>query len=437
MGKVINIEPLTRLEGHGKLTIKLGDADKVEKVMFSVTSTRFFEKFLEGRPMEQAPRIVPRICGICPVPHHLASSKAVDDAWGLKIPKTAEKLRRLMINAKQISSHALHFFALAAPDFVFGPLADPAVRNVVGIIKHKPEWGKNALEIMKIAQIFIKDYAGKAIHPMNSLPGGVARPLPEEIRDKYLKMMDRLVELTLWTVDLAKTVVEKYLDVIKTLGVTPLYYIGLTDENGVHDIYDGVIRVQDPDGKIVVQKPPQQYMDFLGEYVAPHSLATHIFYKDVGYPDGIWDGGPLPMINVAEKMKTPLADQALKEMRDITGRPCHLPLANNWARIIELVEAVERMKQLLEDPDICDTDVMLSDVEPKEGVGVGCVEAPRGLLIHNYWCDDKGIIKKANLIVATNNSIGAEQKVMETLAKQIFEEKILEKIKLPDPIIPT
>ncbi|MHA1311161.1 MAG: Ni/Fe hydrogenase subunit alpha [Candidatus Helarchaeota archaeon] len=436
MGKVIDIEPLTRLEGHGKLTIKLTDDEKVDKVMFSITSTRFFEKFLEGRPMEQAPRITPRICGICPVPHHLASSKAVDDAWGLKIPKTAEKLRRLMINAKQISSHALHFFALAAPDLIFGPTADPAIRNVVGIIKKKPEWGLNALEIMKIAQLFIKDYAGKAIHPMNSLPGGVARPLPEEIRDRYLKKMDRLVELTLWTVDLAKTVVNHYLDVIKTLGVTELYNVGIAN-NGVHDIYDGTIRVMDPKGKIVEDTKPQEYMNFLGEYVTSYSLATHIFYKPVGYPDGIWDGGPLPMLNVADKMKTPIADKALKELREIVGHPCHMPLVNNWARIVELVEAVERMKELLEDPDICDTDVKLSDVEPREGMGVGCVEAPRGLLIHNYWSDSKGIITKANLIVATNNSVGGEQKVMETLAKQIFEEKILEKIKIPDPIIPT
>jgi len=434
MGKVIDIEPLTRLEGHGKLTIKLSDDNKVEKVMFSVTSTRFFEKFLEGRPMEQAPRIVPRICGICPVPHHIASSKAVDDAWGLKIPKTAAKLRKLMINAKQISSHALHFFALAAPDLLFGPFADPAIRNVVGIIKYRPEWGKNALEIMKIAQMFIKDFAGKAIHPMNSLPGGVARPLPEEIRDKYLKQMDRLVELTLWTVDLAKKVVEAYLDAIKVLGTTPLYYVAVCN-NGIHDIYEGNIRVMDPDGKIVVDKPPQQYLEFLGEEVVPHSLATHIYYKPAGYPAGIWDSGPLPAINVADKMATPLADKALKEMREITGRPCHFPLANNWARVIEIVEAVETMKQLLEDPDICDTDVMLSDVEPKEGVGVGLVQAPRGMLIHNYWCDDKGIITKANLIVATNNSIGAEQKVMETLAKQVFEENILSKIKLPEPFI--
>ena len=436
MGKVINIEPLTRLEGHGKLTIKLTDDEKVDNVLFSVTSTRFFEKFLEGRPMEQAPRITPRICGICPVPHHLASSKAVDDAWGLRIPKTAEKLRRLMINAKQISSHALHFFALAAPDFIFGPLADPAIRNVVGIIKHKPEWGMNALEIMKITQIFIKDFAGKAIHPTNSLPGGMARPLPEDLRDKYIKKMDRLVELTLWTVDLAKTVVNHYLDVITTLGVTPLYGVGPC-KNGVHDIYDGNIRVMDPKGKIVVDKPPQEYLEFLAEQVVPHSLATHIFYKPAGYPAGIWDAGPLPMINIAEKMKTPLADKALKEMREVIGRPCHMPLANNWARIVELVEAVEMMKTLLEDSDICNTDVMLSDVQPRKGIGIGMVEAPRGMLIHNYWSDDKGLIEKANLIVATNNSIGAEQKVMEILAKQVFDEKILDKIKLPDPIIPT
>ena len=437
MSKEIVIEPATRLEGHAKIVIKLGKDNKVEDAHFSVVVTRFFEKFLEGRLMERVVRISPRICGICPEAHHLAAISAVEAAWDITPPTPALKLRDLMAQAKQISSHALHFYALAAPDFLVGPLAEPQYRNVVAVIKNLPDAGKKAIELMRIGQDLCFLLGGRAIHPVTCVPGGQAKPITEEERDEQLKRIERALELTNFTVDLAKKVVNDYLDVITKLGVFESFYVGLAN-NGVHTIFgDATIRVMSPDGKIVADFPKKDYLDYIAEHVALHSYATHIFYKQAGYPDGIWRAGPLGRINVVDKMETPLAQEALKEFRDAVGRPCTATLAYNWARIVELVEAVEKAKILLEDPDIVSKDVKLADVEPKEGNGVGVVEAPRGLLIHNYWSDDKGVCTKANLIVATNHNIATVEKSLLVTAKQIFEDKIHEKLKLPEPMIKT
>ncbi|MEM3563434.1 MAG: Ni/Fe hydrogenase subunit alpha [Candidatus Jordarchaeaceae archaeon] len=437
MSKEIVIEPATRLEGHAKIVIKLDKNNKVEDAHFGVTVTRFFEKFVEGRLMERVIRIVPRICGICPEAHHLASVSAVEAAWGITPPKAALKLRDLLLQAKTISSHALHFYALAAPDFLVGPLAEPQYRNVVTVIKHLPDAGKKAIELMKIGQELCFLIGGRAVHPVTSVPGGQSKPMTEEERDEQLKRIDRAMELTKFTVDLAKKVVGDYLDVITKLGVFDSYYIGLA-KGGAHTIFgDATVRVMSPDGKIAADFAKKDYLNYVAEHVAPHSYATHIFFKPVGYPEGIWRAGPLGRINVVDKMETPLAQEALKEFRDAVGRPCNATLAYNWARIVELVEAVEKAKMLLEDPDIVSTDVKLADVEPKEGNGVGIVEAPRGTLIHHYWSDEKGICTKANLIVATNHNIAAVEKSFLVTAKQIFEDKIHEKLKLPEPMIKT
>ncbi|RLI60008.1 MAG: Ni/Fe hydrogenase subunit alpha, partial [Candidatus Thorarchaeota archaeon] len=228
--KIIRIDPVTRLEGHGSLTIKLGPGNKVLDVQFNVSSTRFFEKFLEGRPMEEAPRIAPRICGICPIPHHLASVKAVEDAWGVTPPPAAIKLRRLLIEAKQLSSHAIHFYALAAPDFVFGPFADPAVRNVAAVLKHLPDVAVQAIKLMQFGQDLCRTVGIKQIHPTVAIPGGMMSPLSEEERDRWLKEIPELMENIQKTVDLAKKVVNDYIDVVTRVAVTPTYYIGLVND---------------------------------------------------------------------------------------------------------------------------------------------------------------------------------------------------------------
>ncbi|MHA1484849.1 MAG: Ni/Fe hydrogenase subunit alpha [Candidatus Thorarchaeota archaeon] len=434
--KVIRIDPVTRLEGHGTLTIKLGPGNKVKDIQFNVNSTRFFEKFLEGRPMEEAPRIAPRICGICPIPHHLASLKAVEAAWDVTPPPAAIKLRRLLIEAKQLSSHAIHFYALAAPDFVFGPLASPAVRNVAAVLKHLPDVAVQAIKLMEFGQELCATIGAKAIHPTTGIPGGMLYALKEEERDDWLKKVPEMLENIHKTVDLAKTVVNLYIEVITKLAVTPTYYVGLTND-GTHDIYDGKIRVMDPDGKIVKEFMPHEYTKYYGEHVPKHSYATHIYYKPAGYPEGIWRANTLARCNVNDRMATPLADAALKEMRELVGRPSHHTFVYHYARIVELVQAAEMIKTLLEDPEIVSTDVKLSDVEPKAGNGVGVVEAPRGILLHNYESDDKGMLVKANLIVATNNNIAGIEKSLMVAAKQIFEDKVLEKITLPEPMVKT
>jgi F420-non-reducing hydrogenase large subunit len=434
--KTIRIDPVTRLEGHGSLTLTLGKDGKVKDVQFNVNSTRFFEKFLEGRPMEEAPRIAPRICGICPIPHHLASVKAVEAAWGITPPPAAVKLRRLMIEAKQLSSHAIHFYALAAPDFVFGPFADPSVRNVAAVLKHLPDVAVQAIKLMEFGQELIKTVGAKAVHPTTAIPGGQLCPMSEEDRDLWLGKVPEMLENIHKTVDLAKKVVTDYLDVITKVAVVPTYYIGMANK-GVLDIYEGTARVMDPDGKIVADFEAKDYRDYYGEHIPKHSYATHIYYKPAGYPEGIWRANTLARCNVADKMATPLADAALKEMRELVGRPSHHTFAYHYARIVEMVQAAEWIKTLLEDPEIVSKDVKLADVEPKAGEGVGLVEAPRGILLHNYTSDERGMLTKANLIVATNNNIAGIEKSLMVAAKQVFEEKAHESLKLPEPLVKT
>ena len=433
MVKEIEVEPITRLEGHGGLRVVLGDDGKVQNVQFNITSTRFFEKFCEGRYCEHIPRITPRICGICPIPHHLTPTKAVEDAWGVKIPTPALKLRQLLMNAKQFSSHVLHFYALAAPDFLLGPMADPALRNVVHVINKMPDVGAMALKMMDFGQKLCAAIGGKSVHPISAIVGGMKKPLDEQLRDKFLKEIDEQIEFTKKTVDIGLKVVDDYWDVIANVGVVPTYYLGYT-KNGVHDIYDGDIRIVTPEGE-KIDYDVHKYLDVLGEHIPKHSYATHMYYKPAGYPEGIYRANCLAMINAVDKMATPLADEALKAFRDKVGPISHHTFAYHWARLIELVESVELIKKYLEDPDICNLDCKTLDIEPKEGDGIGVTEAPRGVLLYHIWSDAEGICKKMNLLVATNHNIAGIEKSLMHVAKQVFEDKILDVLKLPDPWI--
>jgi len=433
MVKEIVVEPVTRLEGHGGLKIVLGDDGTVKDVQFNIQSTRFFEKFLEGRYMEHVPRITPRVCGICPIPHHLAPIKAVEDAWGVQIPEPARKLRQLLMNAKQYSSHAIHFYALAAPDFLLGPFADPALRNVVHVINKMPEVGAMALKMMDFGQKLCAAVGGKSIHPIVGIPGGMKKALDEDVRDKFLAEINNQVEWTKKTVDIGLKVVEDYWDVVANVGVVPTYYLGMTN-NGVHDIYEGDLRIVSPDG-VKTDYAPQKYLDALGEHIPEHSYATHMYYKPAGYPEGIYRANTLAMINCADKMATPLADEALKAMRAKIGNTPYFTFAYHWARLIELVESIEMIATLLQDPDVVNPDCKTLDVQPREGDGVGLVEAPRGILLYHLFGDGEGIVKKANMLVATNHNIAGIEKTLMHVAKQVFEDKVLEGLKLPDPWI--
>ncbi|MHA1724199.1 MAG: Ni/Fe hydrogenase subunit alpha [Promethearchaeota archaeon] len=433
MVKEIEVEPITRLEGHGGLRIVIDDDGKVKDAQFNVTSTRFFEKFCEGRYCEHVPRITNRICGICPIPHHLAPTKAVEDAWGVEIPTSALKLRKLMINAKQYSSHLLHFYALAAPDFLLGPMADPALRNIVHVINKMPDVGAMALKMMDFGQKLCAEVGGKSIHPVSAIVGGMKKPMDEDARDRFLKQVDEQIEFTKKTLDIGLKIIDDYWDVVANVGVVPTYYLAMT-KNGVHEIYEGDLRIVTPDGK-KIDYDAHDYLDVIGEHIPPHSYATHTYYKPAGYPEGIYRTNCLAMTNAADKMATPLADKALKAMREKIGEVSHHTFAYHWARLIEVAEAIELIKQLLEDPDICNPDCKTLDIEPHEGVGVGMVEAPRGILLYNIWSDADGICKKLNLLVATNHNIAGIEKSLMHVAKQVFEDKVLEGLKLPDPWI--
>jgi F420-non-reducing hydrogenase large subunit len=432
----IKIEPITRLEGHLSVNIELTDEGKVKDVLARVTLTRFFEKFLEGRLMEHAPRIVPRICGICPEAHHLASIKAVEDAWDITPPTPALKLRELLLQGKMISSHIIHFYALAAPDFVFGPFADPAVRNLVGIVQHLPDEAKATIAGMRFGQDICHTIGGRAVHPVTALPGGQSIPFSEEDRDEYLKRIDEVIEFSKFSLELGKKVTNDYIDVALKVGILPTYYVGMAN-NGVHTYFDGTVRVMDPEGNIAADFDTRDYKDYMGEYITDHSYTSHVFYKPAGYPQGIWRANTLARINVVDKMETPLAQKELEIFRETLGRPCHATFAYHWARLIELLESAEKAKILLEDPDIVSTDVKLADVEPKEGEGVGIIEAPRGTLVHNYWSDADGLIAKANLIVATNHNLGAIEVGLKQMAVNVFEKGIVNELKLPEPMVKT
>jgi len=418
MGK-ITIEPLSRVEGHGKVTVTLDESGKPVDVKLHITAIRGFEEFVVGRPAEEVPRIVPRICGICQTPHHLASVKAVDAAWDVEIPSTAKKLRELMLLGNMIHSHALNFYFLTAPDFVLGPDADPAVRNIVGLAEKSPKIVKKAIALRRFGQSIVEKVGGRPIHPVTGIPGGISKPLSEEDRDTFLREIDTMIEYAKESVELVKSINEKYMDIIKSLGVIDTWYLGIVND-GKHSFYDGVLRFLSPDGSEKVEFPFSQYQDYIGEHTVPHSYVKYPYYKGAGYPEGIYRVGPLAMMNVCDSIPTPLGEEARKEFIEIFGSPANQSLAYNHARLVELLTACERTKELLEDSEITSTDVR-ADVEPKAGSGVGVVEAPRGVLIHHYETDDKGIVIKANMIVASTHNVPTMEKAIQQAATEIFK----------------
>lgn len=418
MGK-ITIEPLTRVEGHGKVTITLDESGKPVDVKLHITALRGFEQFVVGRPAEEVPRIVPRICGICQTAHHLASVKAVDAAWGAEIPSAANKLRELMHLGNMVHSHALHFYFLAAPDFVLGPDADPTVRNIIGVIDKAPEVAKKAIALRKFGQSIVEKIGSKAIHPVTAIPGGLSKSLKEEERDEFLKEIDTMIEYAKDGIDLIKSLNEQYLDVAKSLGVIDTWYLGLV-KDGKHDFYDDTLRFISPDGKEKMEFKPSEYLDYIGEHVVSHSYVKYPYNKKIGYPDGLYRVGPLAMLNVCDAMATPLAEEARKEFAETFGRPANQSLAYNHARLIEILAACEKIKELLNDSEITSTDVR-AEVEPKAGNGVGVVYAPRGTLFHNYETDDNGIVVKANMIVATTHNVPTMEKAIQQAASEVFK----------------
>lgn len=413
MGKVLNIAPVSRIEGHAKIAIHLDDNGNVEDAFLHIQSLRGFEKFIEGRPAEEVPRLVNRICGICPWMHHLASNKAVDECFGVVPTPTGYKLREFCQVLAHINDKILHFFFLAAPDFVLGPDADYSVRNVIGVVKAAPELATQVVKMRQLGQMMLDKFAGKAIHPIAGVTGGFAKPMVEAERKELLEGCRTLLDFSTYALDFAiNNVFSKYMDVIGSLGVIKTGFLGTVDKkDGSLRLYDGNLRLMKADGTYD-DFDVKDYATHLGEHVVPWGYSKMPYAKnwnegfdmDLDNPKGIYRSNTLARINVCDKISTPKAQAALEAFRGAFGRPAQQTLLYHYARLIEMVYACERCIEILEWDGITDTNVR-AVVEPKAGQGVGVVEAPRGTLIHDYTTDANGCVTSANLIVGTTHNI--------------------------------
>jgi F420-non-reducing hydrogenase large subunit len=411
MGQTLVIQPVSRIEGHAKITIQLDDSGNVADTRVNVIELRGFERFCVGKPVEEMPRITTRICGVCPWSHHLASAKATDAVFGVQLPSAGEKLRRLCNSIAYMEEHILHFYVLAGPDFVLGPDAEYPVRNVIGILGAVPDVGRQVVKVRHMCAKMLELIAGKAIHPAAAVPGGFSRPLAEDERQTLLPMAEEALELAKFTISFAKeNIFPKYLDVVKTVGTITSGFLGTVTDDGALDLYDGKLRMMYSDGSYE-EFSYDQYTDYIGEHVEPWTYLKFPYAKQRGRFE-LEDNAPslyrvnsLARINVADYIPTPLAQKELEEFRANFGRPAQLTLLYHWARLIELLYNAEIVVQLLNDPEITSRDIRAS-VTPRAARGVGSVEAPRGTLIHDYTTDEDGLLTHVNLLVATcqNNS---------------------------------
>ena len=414
--KKISIDPITRLEGHGKIEIFMDDEGNVKECFFQVPELRGFEKFCVGRPVEELPRIVTRICGVCPGAHHMASGKAVDHVYKTEPPPTAKKLREIFYCAHFVHSHIAHFYALAAPDFIVGPTAEPLKRNILGVVeKVGLEIGKEVIKHRAYAQKIQELISGRATHPVWTLPGGVAKGITKEEYLEIKEMANSCLEFAKFGIKLFHKFIlqnQEYVDLILgDIYQLDTYYMGLVDDNNKVNFYDGKVRVVDREGKEVFKYSETEYLDYVAEHVESFSYLKFPFLKKIGWKgmvdgpeSGIYQATPLARLNVADGMATPLAQEYYEEMYSILGRkPVKSLMVNHWARLIEIVYAAERMIELLDEEDILSPKVRnIPQNIPSEGVGI--VEAPRGTLTHHYITDEDGIVKKVNLIVGTTNN---------------------------------
>lgn len=429
----VTIDPVTRLEGHGKIEIFLDEEGEVERAYFQVPDLRGFEKFCEGRPAEEMPRITQRACGGCSTAHHMASTKALDDLFKVEPTSAAKKIRELMCNAFIAEHHILHFFFLGGPDFIVGPEKSAGERNFMGVIaKAGKEVGGKVIEVRKRLRGVIEAIGGKAIHPVCGLPGGMSKPVTEEERKSFIRAAEYLVEFSVFVaLDLWDNIVLKnkeYLDLI-TGDVYRLrtYYMGLVDENNKVNFYDGHIRVVDPDGKEFARFKAQEYLDHIREHVEPWTYAKSSYLKNVGWKgfidgeeSGVFRVGPLARLNAADGMATPLAQEYYEKMYEVLGgKPAHNTLAFHWARLIELLYTSERMLELVGDPELTSPEVINIPTEiPLKGMGV--VEAPGGTLFHHYETDERGSITGANLIEPVQNNSASICMSVEKAAKSLI-----------------
>jgi NAD-reducing hydrogenase large subunit len=439
MAQKITIEPVTRVEGHGKVTIHIDDEGTVNQTRLHIVEFRGFERFVQGRPYWEAPVLVQRLCGICPVSHHLAAAKALDvivgAGTGEGLTPTGEKMRRLMHYGQFFQSHSLHFFHLASPDLLFGYDADPAIRNVIGLVKSDAykELAVQAVMMRKYGQEIIKITAGKKIHGTGAIPGGINKSLSKEERDQWLSgpaplNADHMIKWSVDAVSLLKDYHSKNKDLIDNFSKFDSNHLSLVRKDGALDIYHGVLRAVDKDGKKILNDVDyQEYNKYIAEEVRSWSYMKFPYLKQLGKDNGWYRVGPLARLNTVDFIPTPLAQKEFEEFKAYTnGKPNNMCMHMHWARLIETLHAAEMMKVLLEDPDIMGSDLVTKGRKQKEGVGL--LEAPRGTLFHHYRINDNDQIEMANLIVSTtnnnqpmNNAVNYVAKAMMTGQKEITE----------------
>ena len=430
MTRKIVIEPVTRLEGHGKVTILLDDSGNVEQARFHVTQVRGFEKFCEGRLYWEMPLITARICGICPVSHHLASAKACDALLGVELTPTAQKLRRLIHMAQLVQSHALHFFHLASPDLLFGMDADPAKRNVMGLIAEVPEIATKGVKLRAFGQKIIEMLGDKRVHPHAAIPGGMNKVLSPDMRSQILSQVDEAIADCQFAIDLFKDYRDKNTEVVNTFADFTSAYLGLVDENGNVEYYDGKLRLKDGKGFVLEDDiAPENYLSIIEEMVEDWSYLKFPYYKKLGYSRGMYRVGPLGRLNVADGCTTPLANKEFQNFKKLgENGVVQASLYYHYARLIEMLNCAEEIKSLVEDDLIGGKDIWVNASQKNEE-GIGVIEAPRGTLFHHYWADRSGKIRKANLIVATgNNNLAMNRSASEVAKHFIKDGKITEGI---------
>jgi NAD-reducing hydrogenase large subunit len=417
MAQRIVIDPVTRIEGHAKITVHLDDAGQVSDARFHVTEFRGFERFCEGRPFWEMPGITARICGICPVSHLMASAKAGDRILAVTIPPAAENLRRLMNLAQIVQSHALSFFHLSAPDLLLGMESDPARRNVFGLMAAEPELARGGIRLRQFGQEIIELLGGRKIHPAWTVPGGVRSPLSEEGRRHIQARIPEARATALSALGRFKGLLDKYQEEVETFGSFRTLFLGLVRLDGGWEHYDGHIRLADSAGHVIADRlDPVRYQEFIGEAVEPWSYLKFPYYRPMGYPAGVYRVGPLARVNLCTRMGTPLADRELREFRDRGHDAATSSFYYHYARLIEILAGIEWIERSLADPDLgADHLRATAGINRHEGIGVS--EAPRGILFHHYQVDDHGLIRKVNLIIATGQNNLAMNRAVAQIAR--------------------
>ena len=401
----IIIEPVTRVEGHGKVTILLDERQQVAQARLHIVEFRGFERFIQGRPYWEIPVLVQRLCGICPVSHHLAAAKAMDGIVGVdELTPTAEKMRRLMHYGQMFQSHALHFFHLCSPDLLFGFDADVAVRNVIGVARKHPDLAVQGVMMRKYGQEIIKATAGKKIHGTGAIPGGINKNLSIAERDVLMKDIDQMIEWSRSALKIAKDYTLDHFEELKDFGSFESNHVSLIRKDGAMDLYHGDLRAINAEGDTIFDHVDyQSYFKYIAEEVKPWSYMKFPFIKTVGPENGWYRVGPLARVNTCDFIDTPEAEAARKEFMAVTdGKPNNITMAYHWARMIEELHSAEKIRDLLHDPDLQGTDLMVKG--ERRGESVGLIEAPRGTLFHHYKVDENDQVTMANLIVSTTNN---------------------------------